>query len=201
MSICTKLFRRNRLALTLPEVLVTMAIFALALTGVLSAHVFGLKMYQITKAKLGTSQDSRHALNRMIDEIRSANTVRVGSGSLSSFSEALPNTVQSGNALQIHATTNLNDWVRYYLDPAESRLKRTEDGATQADVLAASITNAVVFSSEDFSGQILTNHANNRVVSITLQFLQLQSKATRVGVSNSYESFNLRTKITRRRLQ
>ena len=40
-------------AFTLPEMMVTMAILFLTIVGILYCHLFGVRMFEITKAKLG----------------------------------------------------------------------------------------------------------------------------------------------------
>ena len=62
--------------------MVTMAILMVVLAGVLTSHLFGLRMFEITKAKLGASDQARVAIQRLIGEIRSAKTVRIGNGNL-----------------------------------------------------------------------------------------------------------------------
>ena len=64
----------------------------------------------------------------LIDEIRSAKIVRVGSGSLTDFSEADVDSEQQGSAIQIFPSTNTSEWIRYYWDSSDQKLKRTEDG-------------------------------------------------------------------------
>lgn len=191
--------RRHR-AHTLTELMVSMAIVLLVMAGVLSAHVFGLKLFEVTKTKIGASDDARAAVSLMVTEIRSAKLLRVGTGSASAFSEAPIDTPQLGNAVQIHATTSPSNFVRYYRDPADQKLKRQTSAGTSS-VVASAITNAIVFTAEDFSGTILTNNENNRVIGLALQFCQLEYPAVSIGPGNLYDFYQLRTKITRRTLE
>ena len=39
------------------------------------AHLMGIRMFEITKAKLGASDEARQAISMMIDEIRTAKLV------------------------------------------------------------------------------------------------------------------------------
>lgn len=166
---------------TLTETIVTMAIFMLVSSGIIMSHLFGLKMCEITKAKLGANDDSRRALSRLIGEIRSATWVRIGSGSATSFTEAAPNEMQSGNAVQLYLTSDTNQWIRYFLDPTTPRLNREENGSASVSLVAHSLTNATVFTSEDSSGNVLANNANNRVIGLVMQFFQISGDPDRPG--------------------
>jgi len=59
----------------------------LVMAGLLSAHFFGLRLFELTKAKLGASDEARAAISTLIQEIRSAKLLRIGDGSLSTFTE------------------------------------------------------------------------------------------------------------------
>jgi hypothetical protein len=108
------------------------------------------------------------------------------------------NALQAGNALQVYPTSDPDRFVRYFRDPSDSSLKRTTNGWGEAVVIATAITNPVVFAAEDFTGTILTNSENNRVIAVNLQFFQLQYPAVPVGPGNFYDFYQLRTRITRR---
>lgn len=195
------LHRKGRGGFTLSELMVTMGVTMLVMAGVLSSHMFGLRLFELTKAKLGASDEARAAVSKMIDEVRGAKILRIGQGNLGSFTEVPVNTVQSGSAIQIHPTTNLNDFVRYFWDAADNKLKRTTNGATSVSVVAHAISNQLVFTAEDYRGVILTNNENNRVIGLTLQFYQLQYPSVSIGPGNYYDFYQLRTKITRRTLE
>ena len=186
---------------TITELMVTMAIVLLVMGAVLSAHVFGMRLFEITKAKLGASDEARAAVSSMISEIRSAKLIRLGDGSLSNFTEVGVNVLQKGSAVQIYASTNLNSFVRYFWDASDRKLKRTTDAATYVSVVANSISNDLVFTAEDYNGVVLTNNENNRVIGLTLQFFQLQYPSVAIGPGGYYDFYQLRTKITRRTLE
>ncbi len=188
-------------AFTLTEIMVTMAILMVVLAGVLTSHLFGLRMFEITKAKLGASDQARMAIQRLIDEIRSAKTVRIGNGNLISFTEIPDGSLQQGTAIQICATTNTNYFVRYFFDTNDRSLKRATNGAYSAMAVAQFITNTVIFTSENFGGAILTENQNNRVIGLTLQFYQIRYPVIQIGPGNYYDFYQLRTKITRRVLE
>ncbi len=177
------------------------AILMVVLAGILTAHLFGLKLFQITQAKLGANQEARQALNKLMEEIRTGKLVKVGSGSLASFLEVSPNSQQKGSAIQIYTTTDTNKFIRYFWDSSDKRLKRTTNGATSVSIVANSITNQLIFTAEDFRGNIQTNNENNRVIGMTLQFYQIQYPIVLIGKGQYYEYYQMATKITRRALE
>ena len=67
-------------AFTLVEVMVAMSIMLMALVGVLAVQFFGMKLFELTKSKLGASDDARKAIDLLCTEIRSAKIIKIGSG-------------------------------------------------------------------------------------------------------------------------
>jgi len=189
---------RHRQGFTLTELMITMALVLIVLAAVLSCHLFGMRLFELTKAKLGASDEARGAISTLISEIRSAKKLRIGSGTLASFAEVIPNQPQVGNAIQIYPTINTNSFIRYFWDSTDQKLKRATNDAAEAYVVAHSISNQIVFTAEDYAGQVLTNNDNNRVIGLSLQFYQLQYPAVSIGPGNHYDYYQLRTKITRR---
>src|SRR5258706_15697524 len=70
--------RARSAAFTLTELLVAITIFSFVVVGVVSANLFGLKMFRISQNKLLSSDGARHAIGKMADEIRNANSLYVG---------------------------------------------------------------------------------------------------------------------------
>jgi prepilin-type N-terminal cleavage/methylation domain-containing protein len=192
---------RSTRAFTLPEMMLSMSLLTVVLGGVLSAHIFGIKMFELTKAKLGANDDARRAVTKLATEIRAAKSIQVGTGDQSSFQQIDDGSPQQGTAIQIYASTNTNTFVRYYMDTSEKALKRVTDSAPTPSVIAISVTNTVVFTSEDFAGNVLTDNQNNRVIGLTLQFYQLQYPIVPIGPGQYYDFYQLRTRITRRALE
>ena len=199
----TRFFRNPRggqQAMTLPEVMVTSAIFTLAMAGFMVLNLFSLRYDQAVKLKLLASNEARNALNRVADDIQSAGWIRVGTGSRASFTEAGFGQRQQGNAIEIYPVkSDTNRFIRYYCDPEDDLLKRYISGETEI-ILARSVTNDLVFTSEDAFGHVLSNNFNNRVIGMTLQFAQ-NSGGGRNSGAFSYDYYQLRTKITRRALE
>jgi Tfp pilus assembly protein PilW len=187
-------------AFTITELMVSMSILMLVLAAVLSGHLFGMRLFQLTKAKLGANQDSRKALARLTDEIRSAKWIRVGQGGASSFTETEEGYPQQGNSIQIYSTAQTQPWTRYFMD-SDQALKRITSSNGAPMTIAQSITNSVVFASENSQGLVLTNNQNNRVISLTMSFYQIQYPILKVGPGEFYDYYQIRTRITRRTLE
>lgn len=199
----TSFCRRRRCAgMTLPEVMVTAAIFGITMAGFLALQLFALRMNEVVAAKLGASDEARIAVGKMVSEIRMAGVIRIGTGDESAFTEIPIGQPQRGNAVQIQPSKeDTNSWIRYFWDPADTRLKRTVNGNPAVAIVANSITNQMVFTSEDCQGQILLNNYNNRVIGVCLQFYQLEFPNIPIGPGHQYDFYQLRTKITRRAVE
>lgn len=191
----------QRRAATLVEFMVAMVTMMIAVGATLSAYIYGLKTAEFIKPKLGASDEARKAVSLLVEEVREAKLVRIGNGSISTFSEVSPWARQEGSAIQIYPTTNFTSpYIRYFWDSADKKLKRTTNGMTAAMVVANSVSNQMIFRSEDYSGTVLSNNNNNRVIAMTLEFFQIQYPETPVGPGNYYDYYRLSTKITRRSL-
>lgn len=188
-------------AFTLPEMMIALTILTMVLAGILSSHLFGVRMVEITKAKLGASDEARRALGRLTAEIRSAKRIQIGNGSSSSFTEIEDGEPQKGNAIQVYPSTNYTQYLRYYLDAAGQQLKRVNQSGGGAAIIANSVTNQLVFTSEDFAGNVITNNQNNRVIGVHLEFYQIQYPIILIGPGHYYDYYQLRTRVTRRALE
>lgn len=189
--------RFSQEAFTLPEIMVTMAVSILVIGGVLFSHITGLRMYELVKAKLGASDDTRESVSLLIDEIRSGKIIKVGNAnSAGTFTEAADGTLQIGNALQIFPTTSPTAFIQYYLDAKTATLVRLKGNSSK--VVASYVTNNIIFTSEDYKGSPLYESQRNRVIDVTLKFYQLQYPSTKIGSNQFYDSYQLKTKITRR---
>ena len=131
----------------------------------------------------------------MIEEIRSANTVQVGTGTVSSFVLAATGKPQAGNAIRIYPTTNMNSYIYYFQDVTNKALRKVPLNTSNAVLtVATSITNAYPFTMETFTGTVLTNSQNNSVLSI---LLQMRRDSSISGMSDNYQ---IRSKLSRRNI-
>ena len=179
---------------TLTEVLTAMSVFSFVVLGVLACHITGLQYYQALEPKLQNAQYVRQTVSKIIEEVRSANSVQIGTGTLASFTAAGATNLQSGNALEIYPSTNTTQYVYYFWDSASQSLNRVGLNSSNAVPIATSVTNAAVFTMEDFSGTVQTNSQNNAVTSILLQITTISPK------THTPDWYQVRAKITRRNL-
>lgn len=190
------------LGLTLTEMLMTMAIFGFVVVGILGLHIFGLKLNKMVDVKLQATEDSRRALGQLVTDLHTAGIIKVGNGDASSFTECAFNAVQQGNALQIYPVkTNTANYVRYYLDSSDNQLMRLPSGTATPTFVSGWVTNTMIFTSEDYSGNVLSNNFNNRVIGIDLEFYQLDNPMIHFGHGSYYDSYRLQTRVTRRALE
>jgi hypothetical protein len=159
---------------TLPELLIASTVFMLLVGGIVAANLFGLRMYEITEAKLNATDGARKTIGKLTDEIRRSRSLLVGNVHNGVFEALLDGQPQQGSSLLIHPTTNTADYVIYFVNPADETLRRTTSVSGTTSLLAEAVTNAAVFQSQDFSGNVLTNNRNNRVIHVNLEFYQPQ---------------------------
>ncbi len=185
---------------TLSEVIIASTFLLMVLLAVVSVHLFGLRMFELTRAKLGAGDEARRAINLLSTEIRAAKVVDVGALDGTNFTECAMYAPQQGSALRVQPTMDPAQWICYYL-ASDTCLKRFTSVSSAPTVVAHSITNSIVFTAEDYAGTILTNNFNNRVIGVTLQFYQIQYPIIKVGAGNYYDFYQLQTRITRRALE
>jgi hypothetical protein len=183
---------------TVVEIQMAMAILILIIGVAASIHFVGLRMFMATRMTLEATDDARNFVSGVRDEIRSCTTVQVGKGDYAAFAEIPDDTAQVGNALQIFPQTNMNRYVIYFHD-TDNTLKRWSTDTKRLTTICKNVTNRNVFAAQDFRGLVLTNNENNRVIEITLKFLQEQTKnaAQKGGLHNYYQA---QTKVTRRKV-
>ena len=184
----------RRQAYTLVEMMVASGLFSLVVLGILACHLAGLRFQQLIQPKLLNAQYERQTIGQLIEEVRCANSLQVGTGTLSTFTVAGPTNVQAGNALRIYTSTNTSQYIYYFHDLATATVQRVPLQSTSAVIIASAVTNDTIFTMEDSAGNALTNSQNNAVMSLLLQFCV--SSAWQ-GISDSAQ---VRTKVTRRNI-
>ncbi|MFA6543069.1 MAG: prepilin-type N-terminal cleavage/methylation domain-containing protein [Limisphaerales bacterium] len=192
--------RSGQIAFTLIEMMVSVALMTMVLGGVIYSHIMGGRLMQFTSAKLGANDSARKAFGKLQDEIRAAKTIKVGNGSASSFVVATNGAALQGRALQIYPGTNTNWWIRYFYVTNSSELRRVTASNGTPQLIASYVTNAVLFSKEDYLGTTLTTDTGNSALNVRLQFYQLSYPMTRIGTNNFFDYYQLQTRITRRTL-
>jgi type II secretory pathway pseudopilin PulG len=185
---------------TLTEMMIAMTVFVMAIVSLIAVHLFGMRMFELAKAKLGASDEARTSLASMLDEIRSNTLVQVGTGTVNSFVGASNGSFLRGNAIQIYPTNNPNSpvFVRYYVDTNNAQLLRISSGQTTPKVLLRAVTNLAVFAAEDSTNGPLTNYTSKYVISMFLQITQLYTPLIGIKTGGVFEYYQIRSKATPR---
>src|SRR5690349_2701109 len=126
---------------TFTNLLVSTAIFLLVMGGILSSHLFGLRLITLSRNKLGAFESSPKNFQLLLDDIRGAKKLRIGQGDNSGFTEAAANTLQTGIALQLWPTDDTNLVIRYYVNTNLNQLVRLDTNNAMT-VLFTSVSNA-----------------------------------------------------------
>jgi hypothetical protein len=181
---------------TLTETLTACAVSALLFIGFMYTQIFLLRYDEMTCSKLGASDNARKGFDMLLQDIRSSKKWEVGNGNLHSFSPIAAGNNQQGTALQLHLSTDTNIYIRYYLDTSTSKLCRIHSGDITPRVIAESLTNTVIFTSEDYRGAIVSDYSYKNVIHTKLQFYQYQYPLTKVGPNYFYNYYCLDFRAT-----
>jgi prepilin-type N-terminal cleavage/methylation domain-containing protein len=180
---------------TLPEILIALTVFMLVLAGIISANLFGLRMFQVNQNKLSATEWSRRTFGKITEEIQACNSVSIlNVDTNGNFTGLLPGEPQQGNALQIYPTTNTANYTIYFVNLPDETFRQTvtASGTTNTVILADSVTNAVVFTAPNVAG--LTNNQNDQLIHIRLEFFQPEH-----SLQNA-DNYRMETAVTRRAL-
>jgi hypothetical protein len=188
--------RRYLAALTLVEMMVTMAVFSLMIMALISAHIFGLKRDELVQSKLGASDQSRRGFDMLSQDIRGAKKWSVGNGTKTSFTSISNGTAQQGTALQLSLTSDTNNYIRYYFETSKTRLCRMKSGESGYKVIAQDLTNTMYFTAEDYRGTTQAVLTYKSLINTKLQFRQYQYPLTKVGPGYYYDSYQLQFRLT-----
>jgi hypothetical protein len=187
-------WRQGESAFTLPELMVTVAIFIILMGGLVSTNMFGLKMFQIEQAKLSASDGARKIVGGLMNEIRSCDSFQIGTVTNGTFTALSLGATQAGPALIVYPIpNNTTNFIVYYVTTTDQKFRRTTNAKGSTRVLAESVTNTTdLFRAQDYAGNVLTNIQANTVMHVKLEFYQ----APRFAVLPDY--YKLETSATRR---
>ena len=202
--------RRGR-GFTLAEMLVACATMVVVFGAVIAANLWGLAMTQRSEIWLVTSDDSRKTMGLLHEDVRTASTIYVGTGSLAGFTNAGATNIQAGNAMLLYPSTNTNSWTLYYYDTVSNTLFRTNwDGTSVGDFRVATanpITNDnPIFTMQDYLGNTINGGTVNSydnvnpwpLVNIYLSFTKLQNPQVLIAPGNPVDFYQINTKVSMR---
>lgn len=197
--------RRRVAAFTLVEMMVSIGLFLVLLTGlIVGLQLFGLRVYTLAATKLTATEGARKVMNALRSQIRSAKLVYVGTYTNGAFSRIADGLPQTGNALEIYFTdTNDTPGVQpmvYYQATSGSDTGIFSVSNAVVNLMANYVTNYYVFTAEDYRANVLTTYDNNPVIRVTLQFYQWEYPIGVVGTTgaNAYNFYRLQTRVSRR---
>jgi len=186
-------WRSGKSAFTLPELMVTVAILILLVGGMVSAHLFGLKMFQLEQIKLNASDEARRIVGVLMDEIHSCDSFQIGAFTNGTFTGLPLNAPQIGPALIVYPTTNMANYIVYFVNTGDQKFRRATSVKGSTRVLAQMVTNSAdLFRAQDYAGNLLTNMQVSTILHVKLEFYQ----TNRFGVLPDY--YKLETSATQR---
>lgn len=206
--------RRARVqdAFTLAEFMVMSGVFIMMMAAIMAAHLYGLKMSARVGVQLGASDDARQTLSKLIADIRDAQTVDVGNGSSSGWTNVADGSAQQGSGLMIYPgnTVNLaqtNSWIRYYYAPdlltgQTNALMRLDNTGATTNLTANYVTNDLpIFKKVDYAGNVSTSQAQKPFcIEITLSFIRLANPQIPIGAggTNMFDFYQVLTRVSPR---
>jgi prepilin-type N-terminal cleavage/methylation domain-containing protein len=197
MKLPANISRRQRAGFTLAEMMIAVTIFLFVVAGILAAHLWGLSMFQFDQRKLNATDWSRRTFGKLTEEIHECSSVQVGNITNGAFQGLIDGEAQQGSALLIYPTSDTTSFIVYFVNTADQTLRRAVStfSTNTAAILADSVTNGQAFTAQDFSGNVLSNSVNNRVIHVSLDFYQPAIFHV------SPDAYQLETSVTRRALQ
>lgn len=192
---------REPAGFTLTELMVSMTIFSLVIGGMIAGHIFGLKVFQLTRSNLGAADAGQMLSARLGADIRAAKAIKLGRGDQKHFTELLPQEIQQGNAIQIYASGDTNEYLRYFVSEADRKLMAISSDGTQNRTLAEGLLNQSVFLAEDAAGRTLTNRQGSYVLAVNLQYSKVPGSDAPVGKGQYYDTFRWQMKFALRARQ
>ena len=194
---------QNRRAFTLVELMISLSLFTLVIMGMVYVHIFGLRQDNLVNIKLGASTASRKAFELLLQDIRGANTLQIGTGSLTNFTSVTNGALQQGTAIRIFPSPDYSQFIQYYLDVPTASLRRIANGASTYSLVIDSLTNtAYIFQAMDASTNVLTQSPTNLnshyTVRTLFQVFQFEYPKTSVGNGAYYDYYQMQFRATRR---
>lgn len=192
--------KQRRHALTIVEMMVSMSLFGLVISGFIALQIFGMRQGQLVESKLGASDQSRKLLERMGWEIRSAKQWEIGkvSGTNGSFAEVADGQLQRGTGLRIYPSSSTNTYIQYFFNTGQRELRRLKSGVSGSKLIAADLTNNMSFQAENYRGVVQTNGTGlwRNCIRVILEFAQYQYPMTTVGPGCLYDYYKIEFKVS-----
>jgi prepilin-type N-terminal cleavage/methylation domain-containing protein len=182
-------------AFTLVEMVITAAIFSLVVLAMVYTQIFGLRQDELAQSKLGASDASRRGFDQLALDIHSAKTWSVGNMVASTYTALTNGALQTGTAIELCLSTNLNIYIRYYFVTNQGQLYRVHTNQTPT-LICKNLTNSLFFQAEDYKGVVQTTLSHKCIIHVMLQFAQYQYPQTIVGAGYFYDFYKMEFRLT-----
>jgi hypothetical protein len=212
---------KQQRAFTLVEAMMASTVLVMVITSMILLNLWGLAMAARQQIWMSASDDSTQAYAALMQDIHSANTFCIGSGS-NAAGFATNTTTSQSDCLLIYPTPTNNIWICYYYNPTSNAacpyadaLVRTNYNATNTGVSfrrlltyaerrgtgGGGITNDQhLFTTEDLNGNPIVNNSTTPVI-IDLYLGFIKSRNAQIviaGPSNVADVFQVRTRVCAR---
>jgi type II secretory pathway component PulJ len=187
---------RRQAGLTLSEMMVTFAIFGMAVVGLISCQLFGMRQDQLVNSKIGASEQARRSFNLLADDVRAAKIWQIGNGNGTSFIGIPEGQNQRGNALRLSLTTDTNKYYVYYFDTNAAKLFRFHKTSATEQCLAEHLTNTMFFQAQNYRGEDQSDPTHKGVVNVVMEFCQYQYPVTKIGPGCLYDYYRFGLRLT-----
>lgn len=190
--------KRRLLGLTLVEMTVAMSLFSLVLIGVLSLQLFALRQDQIVESKLGASDHVRTSFQKLVWEMRGANSWDLGFATPAGVYTPITNNVaQRGSAIRFWTTTPPTNYIQYFFVTNSGSLWRLTQADSVPRLIVRGLTNNMYFQAEDYLGNIQTNDLRlwRSTLRVKMEFFDYHYPYTVVGPGALYDYYKVEYKV------
>jgi prepilin-type N-terminal cleavage/methylation domain-containing protein len=160
---------------TLPEMMVASAVFSMIMGSIVALNQFSARSTSgVTRMlELGSKAN---VLNVFCNDVKNATSADVQSYNGTTFSAIALGTAQQGNAVKILLPTGTNTHTVYYYVDSGSNFWRWNSTLNTSKKYLTDVTNTVVFTSEDYSGAIISNSIARTLIEVNLSILDSNSR-------------------------
>lgn len=159
--------RRGEAGFTLAEVMVASAIFTIIMGSIIALNLFSARVTSGIGRLLELSAQS-NVLNLMVNDIKSSQQSSVQNYDGTAFTAIPLGQPQQGNALSVSIQNGTNTQQVYYYVNSAGQLYRWDASANITRKYLTDITNTVAFSSQTYSGSVISNQIARTLIDINL---------------------------------
>lgn len=174
LSLSSHLSKGAKAGFTVAEAVISSTLLAMLVGGIVTANLFGMRMFQMADSQLRSTDSARKTLGTMAQEIQQSTGLWIGNVTNGTFVALVNGEAQTGSALLIQPSTNATNVIIYFLNSTDQTFSRMASWTPTITLLADSVTNVGIFSAQDCFGNVLTNGDSDRVIHAMLDIAQPQ---------------------------